>query len=78
MLMIGNATNIYWHSLEIALPCFLTMIMIPFSYSVADGIGVGFISYAAIQLVSGKGRRVPVLTYALAGVFVAMYVLSAL
>ena len=54
------------------------MIMIPFSYSVADGIGVGFISYAAIQLVSGKGRRVPVLTYALAGVFVAMYVLSAL
>ena len=78
MLMIGNATNIYWHSLEIALPCFLTMIMIPFTYSVSDGIGVGFISYAAIQLVTGKGRRVPPLTYVLAGVFVLMYVLSAL
>ena len=78
MLMIGSATNIYWHSLEIALPCFLTMIMIPFTYSVSDGIGVGFISYVAIQLVTGKGKRVPVLTYLLAGVFVVMYVLTAL
>ena len=52
MLMIHNATNIYWHQVEIALPCFLTMIMIPFTYSVADGIGVGFISYTAISLVS--------------------------
>ena len=78
MLMIHNATNIYWHQVEIALPCFLTMIMIPFTYSVADGIGVGFISYTAISLVSGKGRKVPVVTYILTILFVAMYVLSAL
>ena len=78
MLMIHNATNIYWHQVEIALPCFLTMIMIPFTYSVADGIGVGFISYTAISLVSGKGKKVPVVTYILTILFVAMYVLSAL
>ena len=78
MLMIGNATNIYWHNIEIALPCFLTMIMIPFTYSVSDGIGVGFISYAAIHLVTGKGKRVPPVTYVLAGMFVVMYILSAL
>ena len=78
MLMIHNATNIYWHQVEIALPCFLTMIMIPFTYSVADGIGVGFISYTAISLVSGKGKKIPPVTYVLTALFVAMYVLSAL
>ena len=78
MLMIHNATNIYWHQVEIALPCFLTMIMIPFTYSVADGIGVGFISYTAISLVSGKGKKIPPVTYVLSVLFVAMYVLSAI
>ena len=78
MLMIHNATNIYWHQVEIALPCFLTMIMIPFTYSVADGIGVGFISYTAISLVSGRGKKIPAVTYLLTALFVAMYVLSAI
>ena len=78
MLMIHNATNIYWHRVEIALPCFLTMIMIPFTYSVADGIGVGFISYTAISLVIGKGKKIPPVTYILTVLFVAMYVLSAI
>lgn len=78
MLMIHNATNIYWHRVEIALPCFLTMIMIPFTYSVADGIGVGFISYTAISLVSGKGKKIPPVTYVLTILFVAMYILAAI
>ena len=78
MLMIHNATNIYWHQVEIALPCFLTMVMIPFTYSVADGIGVGFISYTAISLVSGKGKKIPAVTYILSALFVLMYVLSAI
>ena len=78
MLMIHNATNIYWHQVEIALPCFLTMIMIPFTYSVADGIGVGFISYTAISLVSGKGKKIPPVTYILTILFIAMYVFSAI
>ena len=78
MLMIHNATNIYWHQVEIALPCFLTMIMIPFTYSVADGIGVGFISYTAISLVSGKGKKIPPVTYVLTALFVTMYILSAI
>ena len=78
MLMIHNAANIYWHQVEIALPCFLTMIMIPFTYSVADGIGVGFISYTAISLISGKGKKIPPVTYILTILFVVMYVLSAI
>ncbi|MEG2679329.1 MAG: NCS2 family permease, partial [Oscillospiraceae bacterium] len=78
MLMIGNATNIYWHNLEIALPCFLTMVMIPFTYSVPDGIGIGMISYVIICLITGKGKKVPLITYGLAAMFIIMYILSAL
>ncbi|MEG1072201.1 MAG: NCS2 family permease [Oscillospiraceae bacterium] len=78
MLMIGNATNIYWHNLEIALPCFLTMVMIPFTYSVPDGIGIGMISYVIICLITGKGKKVPPITYGLAAMFIIMYILSAL
>ncbi len=78
MLMIGNAANIYWHKVEIALPCFLTMIMIPFTYSVADGIGVGFISYTAVALVTGRGKKVPPITWGLSIMFIVMYILSAL
>lgn len=54
------------------------MIMISFTYSVADGIGVGIISYVGIQLVASKWRKVPPVTYVLAGMFVVMYFLSAL
>ena len=54
------------------------MIMIPFTYSVADGIGIGFIAYTTINLVSGKGKQLPAITYILTILFVAMYVLSAL
>lgn len=77
MLMIGSASHIYWHNLEIALPCFLTMIMIPFTYSAADGIGIGFLSYVGIQLITGKRKKVPPVTYILAGMFAVMYILSA-
>ncbi len=78
MLMIGNAANIYWHNIEIALPCFLTMIMIPFTYSVADGIGVGFISYTALAVILGKAKKIPPITWGLSLMFVVMYILSAL
>ncbi len=78
MMMIGNATNIYWHNVKLALPCFITMIMIPFTYSVADGIGVGLISYTAIQLVTGGAKKVPPITWVFSIAFIVMYVLSAL
>lgn len=78
MLMIGNATNIYWHNIEIALPCFLTMIMIPFTYSVADGIGVGFISYTVLAVILKKAKKIPPITWGLSLMFIVMYILSAL
>ena len=78
MLMLRNATNIKWREVEIALPCFLTMIIIPFTHSVVDGIGIGFISYTAISLISGKGKRLSAIICVLTILFVVMYVLSAI
>ena len=48
----------------------------PFFYSIADGIGFGFISYTIIKICRGKFREVPVLMYILSAAFVAMYVLT--
>ena len=76
MLMIKAAAKIEWNDMEIALPCFLTIAMMPFAYSITDGIGFGFISYTLIKVFRGKFKEVPVLMYVLSAVFVLMYILS--
>ena len=78
MLMIGNVAKIDWSDIEVALPCFLTIIMMPFAYSISDGIGFGFISYTLIKMARGKFKEVPVLLYILSALFVVMYILAAL
>lgn len=74
--MLKGAAGIDWHNMEEAIPCFLTIAMMPFAYSIADGIGFGFISYAFLKLVRGKGKEVPVLVYIISLVFIAMYILN--
>ena len=76
VLMMRGARNIDWGDFEVALPCFLTMAMMAFAYSISDGIGFGFISYVFIKLVRGKAKEVPVLMYILAVLFLVKYVLT--
>ena len=52
--------------------------MMPFAYSISDGIGFGFISYSVIKLARGKGKDVPVLVYIIAVLFIAKYILNSL
>ena len=78
MFMIGNVSKEDWKDPEVALPCFLTIAAMPFSYSISDGIGFGIISYTLIKVCRGKFKEVPVLMYVLAALFIAMYVLSAM
>lgn len=78
MFMIGNVTKIDWSNVEDALPCFLAIVIMPFAYSIADGIGFGIISYTVIKIFRGKAKEVPVLMYVLGLLFIAMYVLGAL
>ncbi len=57
-LMAGIATKINLSSIEEGLPALLTMVVMPFTYSITNGVGVGFVTYAFIKLVQGKAREV--------------------
>jgi adenine/guanine/hypoxanthine permease len=59
-----------------ALPAFFTLIMMPFGYSIADGIIFGMISYVALKLMTGKHKEVHLLTYVIALIFVLKFVLE--
>jgi adenine/guanine/hypoxanthine permease len=56
-----------------AVPAFLTMLPMPLTFSVATGLALGFISYALIELLAGRGREPSVLVYVLAALFVWRY-----
>ena len=59
-LMMQQVRGIDWEDLEIALPAFLTIVIMPFTYSISAGIGAGFITYVFLKVVRGKaGRRAP-------------------
>ena len=78
VFMLKNAVKIDWSDFEVALPCFLTIAMMPFAYSISDGIGFGFISFTLIKMFRGKFKEIPILMYILSALFIAMYILSAL
>ena len=73
-MMMRHVTKIDWDNYAEALPAFLTILGIPLSYSIADGLALGFISYPVLKLLSGQGRQVRWLTYVLAVVLVAYFV----
>ncbi len=56
-----------------AIPAFLVLVTIPFTYSIADGIGMGFISYAVVKTLSGRYKEVHPLLYILAGIFILYF-----
>ena len=74
VLMMASVANIDWKNLEIAIPAFLTMALMPFAYSISDGIGFGFISFTLIKVVLRKWREVPVLMWVLSALFVLKYI----
>jgi AGZA family xanthine/uracil permease-like MFS transporter len=52
-----------------AAPAFMTIIMMPFAFSISEGIAFGLLTYVAIQVGVGRGKEVGVVTYVLAGLF---------
>ena len=73
--MISNVKHIDWSDMEIAIPAFLTIAMMPFGYSISDGIGFGIISYVIIKMCKGKFKEINPLMYVLAILFILMYAL---
>ena len=74
--MIKGATEVNWMDFEEACPAFLTIALMPFAYSISDGIGFGFISYAVIKVCRGKAKDVQPLVYIIAALFIVKYILA--
>jgi len=72
-LMISAITEIPWDDVCTALPAFLTLIMIPLTFSIANGLACGIISYVLIHLARGRARQVPWAAYVLAGLLIARF-----
>jgi len=73
-LMLASITEIRWHEPLVALPAFLTLVLIPFTYSIANGLGFGIIAWAVLHLAAGKYRREDWLLYILAALFLARFI----
>ena len=73
-LMLAPVAEIHWHEPLVAVPAFLTLILIPFTYSIANGLGFGIIAWAVLHIASGKVRRSDLFLYVLAALFLARFI----
>ncbi|WP_071025516.1 NCS2 family permease [Peptoniphilus raoultii] len=73
LFMMSPIKNIDLDDFTESVPAFLTIIMMPFAYSIAEGISMGMISYVLIKLLTGKRKDVSVVMYILAIIFVIRY-----
>jgi adenine/guanine/hypoxanthine permease len=75
-LMMQQVKGIDWDDLEIAIPAFLTIVLMPFTYSITVGIGAGFITYTFIKIVRGKTRQIHPLLWGVSGLFVVYFAID--
>jgi len=72
-LMIGAVTSIKWGDMTEAVPAFLTMLAMPLTFSIANGLALGFIFYPMLKVLTGRWREASPLVYVLAALFVLRY-----
>ncbi|MCX6457216.1 MAG: NCS2 family permease [Actinobacteria bacterium] len=75
-LMMTQIKNIDWDDLGIAIPAFLTIILMPFTYNISVGIGAGFITHVLIRVFQGRGKEVHALLYFVSGLFMIYFLSS--
>ncbi|MBB4092112.1 NCS2 family permease [Ochrobactrum pecoris] len=72
-LMMRELTEIEWHDVTEAAPAALTALAIPFTYSIANGLAFGFISYVVLKAFTGKARDIHLATWLVAALFVIRF-----
>ncbi len=72
-LMVTGVLDVDWKRYEIAIPAFMTMVLMPFTYSITAGIGGGVIMYVVLQVATGKARKVHPLMWLIAVMFVVYF-----
>src|SRR6185437_7319619 len=73
-LMLSTIAEIQWNNPRVAVPAFLTLVLIPLTYSIANGLGFGIVAWAIIHLLTGRPRCQDWLLYLLAAVFLARFI----
>jgi AGZA family xanthine/uracil permease-like MFS transporter len=75
-LMMQQVKGITWDDVEIAIPAFLTIVLMPFTYSITVGIGAGFLTYVLIKAVRGKSALVHPLLWVVAALFLVYFAIK--
>ena len=74
--MMQQVGDIDWRDAEVAIPAFLTIALMPFTYSITVGIGAGFLAYVLIKVVLGKTAQVQPLLWVIAALFVVYFAIG--
>jgi adenine/guanine/hypoxanthine permease len=75
-LMMGGVRDVEWGDFAVAMPVFLTIVVMPFTYSIANGIGAGFISWVLLASATGKSRTLHPLMWVVAIAFVLYFAVT--
>jgi adenine/guanine/hypoxanthine permease len=75
-LLIGQARNLDLSDFSVVLPAFLTIVVMPFTFSIANGIGAGFISWVVLRVATGKAREIHPLLWLVSILFVVYFALE--
>lgn len=76
VLMIASVKDIDWNDVSVAVPAFLTIAMMPFTYNISYGIAFGLLSFVAIKAFSGKIKEIKIGTWIITALFMAMFFLT--
>lgn len=73
LLMMRELVDVEWEDMTEAVPAGLTALLMPFTYSIANGLAFGFISYALVKMLTGRAREVHLATWIVAGLFIIRF-----
>jgi len=73
-LMLRDLVDIDWHDTTESVPAVITAVMMPFTYSIANGVAFGFITYAGMKLFTGRAKEVPVIIWIIAALFLLKFI----
>ncbi|HKC27674.1 MAG TPA: NCS2 family permease, partial [Jatrophihabitans sp.] len=78
VLLMGQVRHIDFRDLSIGIPAFLTIVLMPFTYSITNGVGAGFISWVVIRALTGKARSIHPLLWVVSAAFAIYFAIDPL
>ncbi|MEW2071637.1 NCS2 family permease [Streptomyces sp. NPDC007346] len=75
-MMMQNARHVDWSDRSVAIPVFLTVVLMPFTYTITTGVAAGVIAYSAIKLAQGRAREVGAFMWGLTVIFIVFFALN--